>query len=136
MTTLYLFLATGLTFLVIDVIWLTAVMQPLFQREVGPLLADPPRLGVAAGFYLIYIAGLVHFAGLPGLTAGPLSAAVNGGFIGLIAYGTYEMTNMATLRDWSWTLVVADTAWGIVLSAASAAGGVLILRALSGGAPS
>ena len=75
-------------------------------------------LFVALGFYVFYVAGVLYFAVLPGLAEQSLGkAAFNGALLGFLAYGTYEATNMATLRGWSWQMVAADVAWGAVLTA-------------------
>lgn len=130
MTAIYLYLATLVPFLVVDAVWLRHVMAPLFERHIGPIMAETPRYEVAAIFYLFYVAGIVWFAGWPGLKAGSIgAAALNGAILGALAYGTFEATNMATLKGWSWQMVITDTAWGAVLTGGSAAAGVAILRA-------
>ena len=80
-------------------------------------------------FYLLYVAGLLVFAILPGLRArrGRTAAAL-GALLGLLAYGTYDLSNYATLRDWPLTLTLIDMGWGAVLSAVSAAAGYLAAR--------
>jgi len=129
MNFLVLYLATLVPFLVIDVVMLRTVMLPLFERNIGPLLAEETRLGVALGFYLFYVAGIVYFAILPGVRLEQPSLVVfNGAILGLLAYGTYEATNMATLKGWSWQMVVTDVAWGAILTATSAYLGYLIAR--------
>ncbi|MEM9049365.1 MAG: DUF2177 family protein [Pseudomonadota bacterium] len=131
MTAVLLYGAVLVPFLAIDAVWLRLVMLPIFERHVGPLMAETPRYEVAAIFYLFYIAGIVWFAAWPGLKAGsPGLALGNGILLGLLAYGTYEATNMATLKGWSWQMVVADTAWGAGLTGVAAALGVVVLRAL------
>ncbi|MEM9012134.1 MAG: DUF2177 family protein [Pseudomonadota bacterium] len=131
MTIVALYVSALIAFLVLDILWLQNVTYPIFEREVGEMLADPPRLGVAVGFYLFYVAGVVYFAALPALRDGGLgAAALNGALLGLLAYGTYEMTNMATLKDWTWTLVVIDVPWGVVLTSATAVASVWVTRAL------
>ncbi|MEM9199327.1 MAG: DUF2177 family protein [Pseudomonadota bacterium] len=130
MTAVLLYFAVLVPFLAIDAVWLRFVMLPIFERHIGPLMAETPRYEVAAIFYLFYIAGVVWFAAWPGLKAGaPLMALGNGVLLGLLAYGTYEATNMATLRGWSWQMVITDTAWGAALTGIAAALGVLVLRA-------
>lgn len=126
-----LYLATFGTFLVLDAIMLTLVMRPLFAAHIGPLLAEPIRLAPAALFYAAYVAGLLYLVSLPALRGGSpliLPAAI----IGAMAYGTYEFTSYAIMRDWHWTMVVTDTAWGTVLTAVSAWVGVQAARAMAG----
>jgi len=121
--------AVVVVFLAIDAVWLKTVMRPLFERYVADMLRDDPRLGAAAGFYLIYCAGVVYFAVLPAAEAGggPAMAARDGAILGLIAYGTYEATNYATLKGWDWRMVTIDVIWGTVLTAAAAAAGMAVL---------
>ncbi len=122
------YIAMLLVFLGIDAVWLKCVMKPLFDRHVPHLLAKQIRFGVAAGFYLFYVAGIIVFAVLP---VDSWSAAfVKGLLLGAIAYGTYEATNMATLRGWRWSMVAVDVAWGSVLTALTAVAGFFALRAL------
>jgi uncharacterized membrane protein len=84
-------------------------------------LADKPRLGAAAVFYLLYIGGIVFFAGVPAQRDGNWTiAALHGGLLGLVCYATYDLTNQATLRDWSVRITVADMAWGAALTAVAA----------------
>jgi uncharacterized membrane protein len=125
--TLTLYAATAAVFLILDGIMLTLVMKPLFTRHIGPLLADPIRIAPATLFYLSYVAGLVYLVSLPAMRSGApvlLPALI----IGLMAYGTYEFTSWAVMRDWHWQMVVTDTLWGGALTAFSAWAGVTITR--------
>lgn len=129
--TLTLYAATAAVFLILDAIMLTLVMKPLFTRQIGPLLAEPIRLVPAALFYLAYVGGLVYLVSLPALKTGApvvLPALI----IGLMAYGTYEFTSWAVMRDWHWQMVVTDTLWGGFLTALSAWAGVAITRMIHG----
>jgi uncharacterized membrane protein len=92
-------------------------------------MAAPLRLLPAGAFYLSYVAGLIYLVSLPALRGGApvlLPAAV----LGFLAYGTYEFTSYAILRDWHWRMLVADLAWGTALTAASAWAGLAITRSL------
>lgn len=123
------FLITVIAFLAIDAVALTLMMLPLFQRHIGDLLRDEALFGVAAAFYVFYAAGVIYFAVMPGFKAGSLGLAVlNGALLGLIAYGTYEFSNMATLKGWAWPMVITDTLWGAVLTGTTAAIGYLAAR--------
>ena len=126
-----LYIVTAATFLIIDAIMLSLVMKPLFKRHVGPLMAEPVRLAPAAIFYLFYVGGVVALVSVPALRDGSdvLGPAL---LIGLMAYGTYEFTSYAVMRDWHWTMVVTDTLWGGALTAGSAWAGVAITSAISG----
>jgi uncharacterized membrane protein len=122
-----LYAATFATFLILDAIMLSLVMKPLFSAHIGPLMAEPIRLAPAALFYAAYVAGLIYLVSLPALRDNApliLPAAV----IGAMAYGTYEFTSYAIMRDWHWTMVATDTAWGTVLTAVSAWAGVQAAR--------
>lgn len=115
------YLATALAFVVLDFLWLT-VMAPGFYRErLGGLLLDQPNFAAAGAFYVIYVAGIVYFAVSPALQAGSWATAViAGAALGLVAYGTYDLSNLATLRNWSLTLTVVDMFWGAALTATAA----------------
>ena len=130
MPVLTLYFATLIPFLALDALMLRFVMQPLFAKHIGPLLADPIRWGPAAVFYAAYIAGLIWLISWPALKAGGgvwVSAAV----LGFMAYGTYEFTSYAIMRDWHWSMVAVDLTWGTVLTATSAAIGVAVTKALT-----
>lgn len=123
-----LYAATAAVFLVLDMIGIRFLIRPVFERHVGHLLADPMRIVPAVLFYLSYIAGLVWMVSWPALKAGdPLQALVGGMVLGLLCYGTYEMTNYATLADWSWQQVVIDGIWGTALTGFAAWAGVAML---------
>ncbi len=129
MAVVALYLSTLVLFLLLESIWLLNVMRPLFDRHVGGIMVEDVRWAAAAGFYLIYAAGIVHFVSLPALReAGPGTAAVNGALLGLLVYGAYEATNMATLKGWNWSMVFADMAGGAVSSAIVAAASVWLVR--------
>lgn len=123
-----LYLVTAGVFLGLDMIGIRWLIRPVFERHVGHLLADPLRLGPAAMFYLVYIAGLLWMVSWPALKAEePLQALVGGLVLGLLCYGTYEMTNLATLAAWSWQQVIIDGLWGTVLTGFAAWAGVAII---------
>jgi uncharacterized membrane protein len=127
-----LFVSTALVFLALDATMLTLVLQPLFRAHLGAQLLDGFRFAPAALFYLGYIAGVLWFVSAPALRAdAPRRALLNGAALGSLAYGMYELTNHATLRDWHWSMVVVDLAWGMVLTGVSAWAGVRITRAMT-----
>lgn len=131
MQTLSLYAITAALFLGLDMLGLRFLIRPVFERHVGHLLAEPLRLGPAAGFYLAYVVGVLVFVSLPALREGTaLQALWMGALLGLMCYGTYEMTNFATLADWSWEQVIADCLWGAVLTGVSAWAGVAAVLAL------
>ena len=127
-----MYFATALVFLGLDVIGLRLLIRPVFERHVGDLLVDGFRLVPALVFYLFYVAGLIWFVSLPALRAeAPAQAALGGAFLGALAYGTYEFTNLATLKGWSWSMLLTDLSWGIFLTGFAAWAGLMITRALS-----
>ena len=127
-----LYLITATLFLVIDAIVLSTVMKPLFERHLGDAMRDSPLLGAAAGFYLAYVAGLLYLVSLPALRAGdPTQALIQGAVLGAMAYGTYEFTSMAVMKDWSWAMVATDTTWGAILTGGTAWAGVWLTMRLA-----
>jgi uncharacterized membrane protein len=128
-----LYLSTTVIFLVLDALMLNFHMQPLFQRHIGALMADEIRIAPAALFYLAYIAGLLYLVSWPALKTGaPLW--VPAAIIGAMAYGTYEFTSYAIMKDWHISMVITDVTWGTILTALSAWGGLAITRAIFGAA--
>jgi len=131
MKIMILYLATAFIFFAVDFIGLRYLVKPVFDRHVAHLFADPFRAVPALLFYLGYVAGILWFVSVPALRAGdPVAALVGGIALGLLAYGTYEFTNYATLRDWSMEQVAIDTIWGGALTGFSAWAGVMIVHAL------
>lgn len=107
----------ALVFLVGDALVIPFVMRPLFASALGATMLDTLRLAPAALFYIIHIAGLVWFAGVPSLQARkPSLALINGAALGLVAYSCYEMTSWTIMRDWHAGLVITDIAWGATIS--------------------
>lgn len=121
--------AAALAFLAIDAVWLSTMANLLYRPLLGDLLAPGFRLAPAVLFYAIYIAGIVFFAVRPALATGRLAiAALNGAALGFVAYGTYDLTNQATLRDWPVIITVADMVWGTVLTASASIAGYAAAR--------
>ena len=116
-------------FLAIDMVWLTVVARGFYRRQLGFLLSDQPNWWAALSFYLLFVVGLLVFAVLPGLQAGSLRRTLLlGGFFGLVTYATYDLTNMATVKNWPWLVTLVDMAWGTVLAAAVSGIGYLAGR--------
>lgn len=125
--------AYGLTlivFAIIDTTWLGMMGDRVYRPLIGSMLAENFRLAPAIAFYALYAAGLTLFAVLPGLAEGGWKKALLwGGLFGLFAYGTYDLTNLATLKSWSLKLSLIDMAWGMCVSAgASASACALAMR--------
>jgi uncharacterized membrane protein len=132
MTVVILYAVTAVVFLALDAVMLTLVMQPLFARHIGHLMLPDIRMGAAAAFYLAYVAGLIWLVSLPALRDGTNGQALRGGMIiGAMAYGTYEFTSYAIMRDWHPTMVATDLVWGTVLTGVAAWAGVAVTRALT-----
>ena len=118
------YLASGLVFVALDAIWLSQVALGLYRREVGDLLLDQPNLRIAGLFYVLFVAGIVLLAVQPAVDNGGWVAALwMGAVLGLVAYGTYDLTNLSTLRGWSLAIATIDLAWGVILTATASTAG-------------
>ncbi|MDX2203136.1 MAG: DUF2177 family protein [Hyphomicrobiaceae bacterium] len=112
------YIATALIFTALDFAWLSSVGASLYRQTLGDILLSEIRLLPAALFYLLYPAGLVIFAVSPAMKAGAVSTAlVYGALFGLFTYATYDLTNLATLRNWTAQITVIDIGWGAVMGA-------------------
>lgn len=119
--------ATAIVFFGLDFIWLTRMLG-FYQAQLGDLLLDKPRLGYAGAFYAVYVIGIVVLVVLPAATAGNwVNALLGGALLGLVAYGTYDMTNMATLKGFQLQVAMVDMAWGTFVTAIAATAGTLAL---------
>ena len=117
-------IVTAVVFLGLDAIWLKTFIGPFFRERIGHLMRDDPKIGVAGGFYFIYALGIVWFAVIPAMNAGEVTPAlINGAFLGLLGYGTYEATSMSIMKDWKWSMLIVDILWGMAVSAVAAAAG-------------
>jgi uncharacterized membrane protein len=122
MSYLIAYAASAVVFLGLDSLWLGLVAKTWYRGWMGPLMRAHPNFAAAGLFYLLYLVGIVYFAVAPAVASGggwPV-AAFSGALFGLIAYGTYDMTNLATVKGWSTTMCAVDMAWGAVLSSLSA----------------
>lgn len=110
--------------LVVDLIWLGVIAKPMYSKGIGHLMAEQPNLWAASVFYLIYTFGLMYFSIAPpsGDTAWPASLLAAATF-GFVAYSTYDLSNLATLKGWPVHLVFVDIAWGSLVSTVAAAAG-------------
>lgn len=105
-----------LSFLALDSLWLGLVAPKFYRSQIGFLMAESPNFVAAGVFYLLYIVGMVVFVVEPGVKSSSISQAVlRGAFFGLITYGTYDLTNLATLARWPILLTVVDMIWGVTL---------------------
>ena len=122
---LILYIACAIPFFSADFIWLTLTATKFYRANLGDLMLEKPNLAVAAGFYLAYVAGLVILVAAP--AEGDIVKALwMGAVLGFVAYGTYDLTNLSTMRGFSSAVAIVDIAWGTLLSAATAAIGVWI----------
>lgn len=127
------YIATAVVFFVADFVWLGVVMKGFYRDRLGPLMAEQVNIPVAGLFYLAFVLGIVIFAVAPALAANSWGRALLfGALFGFFAYGTYDMTNWATLRDWPAAVSIVDLAWGTVLTGVSATAGYLITRWIMG----
>ncbi len=119
--------ATLIGFLAIDFIWLGFIATKFYKDQLGEMMLDKPHMGVAFAFYALYAAGMVLFAVMPGLEARSWAkTALLGGALGLVAYGTYDLTNYATLKNWPLTMTLVDLGWGASVTAAGATIGYFV----------
>jgi uncharacterized membrane protein len=122
------YFATLLIFVGIDLVWLAVVARTFYRDQLGDLMAKQLNYPAALAFYLVYAAGLMFFAVR---TAGSWTeAAMLGAGFGFVAYATYDLTNLATIRNWPVALTIVDLIWGTALSALAASAGYLVTRAL------
>lgn len=105
-------------FLVIDMLWLGVVAKNFYADQIGFLMKSNINWLSAIIFYLIFIAGLVVFVISPSITKNAWSQAlVLGAFFGFITYATYDLTNLATIKDWPLLVTIVDLIWGAFISA-------------------
>jgi uncharacterized membrane protein len=132
LNTLYylkLYLLTVPFFFAIDMVWIAFAARGFYKNNLGHLLSPVVNWPAAFAFYLIYIAGILIFAVVPALRSGSLGkAAVWGAMFGFFTYATYDLTNLATLKDWPLKVAAADILWGVVLCSSVATISTLLGR--------
>jgi uncharacterized membrane protein len=125
------YVAALIAFCICDFAWLGFIAKDFYQVQIGPLLLEKPNWTAAAFFYPLYAAGIVLFCIEPALAQGSwLRALMFGMLLGLLGYGTYDLSNLATLKGWSVSLVVVDIIWGMVVSGFAASAGYFAARAV------
>lgn len=118
-------------FLVIDFIWLTLIASDFYSQHIGYLLKSDVNFAAAGLFYLLFVVGLVVFSIKPALKERSLKkAAMLGGLFGLISYATYDLTNLATIKDWPLVVTVVDMIWGTLLGGSVSMISYLIIKKL------
>lgn len=121
----------ALIFLIIDIIWLSIAVKSFYRPNIGHLLLDRPVMWAAAMFYIIYVVGIGVVIIEPSINFNNTFSFLFKAFIfGLVAYGTYNLTNMATVKGWSVYVVFVDMLWGGLLTAFSSYYGILIAKKL------
>ena len=127
------YVAACLVFFALDMIWLAGVAKNFYFTALAGLVRERADIAVAGVFYLGYVAGVVFFAVAPALNGGGLSRAIlNGALLGLLAYGTYDLTNLATLKGFPVKVAIVDMTWGVFLTTTTAVAGYLAATRLSG----
>ena len=122
-------LIASLIFLIIDVIWLSFATKSFYRPLIGNLLSDKPVMWAAALFYIIYVMGMSLVVIQPCIDSSNIMKTIYTGFIfGLVAYGTYNLTNMAVLKGWSPAVTFVDMFWGGSLTAFSATTGLYLAK--------
>jgi len=112
-----LYLVSLIAFFVIDMLWLGLIAAQMYRRYLGHLMAPQVNWSAAIVFYFLFIGGIVYFAVIPALQQNSFKQAlIRGAFFGLITYATYDLTNLATLRDWPQAITLIDLTWGTFLS--------------------
>jgi len=129
---LKLYFATLIAFFAIDLVWLGLVARSFYRKHLGFLMAPSPNWTAAIIFYLLFVLGILVFVVLPGLEANSLrTTLLRAALFGLICYATYDLTNLATVKDWPLLVTVVDLAWGTVLSVVVSLAGYMAGRWLS-----
>ena len=133
MTYLVSYLATAIAFLVLDAVWLGLAMKSFYRGQLGTLMAGRINPWAAGLFYVGFVLGIVIFAVAPALRAESWETALLfGALFGFFTYGTYNMTNWATLRGWPALMSIVDLTWGTALAGGSALVGYAATRWLLG----
>lgn len=123
------YLLTFIVFLMIDLLWLGIIAKNLYQKYLGDFLSDKVNWTAAFIFYFIYVAGISIFAIYPAVQKGSaFNAILMGALFGLFTYATYDLTNLATLKDWPLPIVFIDILWGAILSATVSLAGFHIVK--------
>lgn len=123
------YLLTTAVFLIIDMAWLGLIAKNLYQRYLGDFLTDKVNWMAAFIFYLLYVVGISIFAIYPSVNKNSVfSAVLMGGLFGFFSYATYDLTNLATLKDWPLPIVFIDIVWGAVLTATVSLLGFYIVK--------
>ncbi len=130
---LLLYVLTVPVFFALDMIWLGLIARDFYRRHMGDLMTPHINWSAAILFYLLYIAGILVFVVMPGLKRESLLHVIAlGAFFGFVAYATYDLTNLATLRGWSLPMTIVDMIWGAVLTASVSTASFMMGKKLLG----
>ncbi len=130
---LILYGLTAPVFFALDMAWLGLVATKFYHRQIGHLMTDHVKWSAALIFYFAFIAGIIIFAVLPAVEKESFGRAILlGALFGFFTYATYDLTNLATLKDWPLVVTVTDIVWGMVLTAAVSGAGYWIAVKLGG----
>ena len=130
-----LILSSGIAFvlfLIIDFVWLSIAVKYIYKPALGPLLLNKPILPAALLFYFLYIFGLTFLVLLPNLKDFQIfNAFWMGALFGLVAYGTYDLTNLATIKGWSLKVTIIDLIWGGILTSTVSSSTIWIMSKIN-----
>jgi uncharacterized membrane protein len=128
-----LYFATLFAFLAIDMVWLGIVARNFYYEQLGFLMSPATNWVAAMIFYLLFILGILVLVVLPGLEKNSLKDTIlRAALFGLVTYATYDLTNLATLKDWPLLITIVDMAWGTVLTISVSCIGFLAGKRLAG----
>ena len=123
------YLLTTVVFFAIDMVWLGFIAKDLYRKYLGNFLSDKVNWPAAILFYLLFIVGIFYFSILPAVEKNSLmKAIISGAFFGIITYATYDLTNLATLKNWPLPIVFIDIAWGALLTGIVSTAGYYIVK--------
>lgn len=126
------YFAMALLMILLDFIWLGTLAKPIYQQGIGNLMATQPNLIFAALFYIIYVYGLLVFALRPhAALKGFSKTAVTAALFGFIVYASYDLTNLAVLKNWPVDLALIDITWGVFISTVSTVAGKFVFDRLN-----
>lgn len=121
------FIISGIIFLVLDICWLFFSNKKIYQTNIGNLMGDF-KIVPAIIFYIIYLVALTFFVLMPGLEKNNVGYVLfSGALLGLVCYSTYDLTNLASLKNWSLTVTIIDIIWGTFVSSLSASLSFLVI---------
>lgn len=129
---LKLYFATLAVFFAVDMLWLGVISRAFYKKHLGFIMAPEVNWYAALIFYFLFIVGILVFVVLPGIKENALPMMlVKAALFGLITYATYDLTNLATVKDWPLIITVVDLVWGMVLTSVVSLAGFIIGRWLA-----